>query len=137
MSAVTPLVFAVLLGTLSTACAVDDTAPDGGHLRDAHALPPVPGLSFSPDGLGYCCPIESASCECVGSGGFVAESDVGRCPRICDANPLDWHGSTPDAHGCPNAVIAGTHCCNCPDGGPQAVDAGDDSSTSSLDGSTD
>lgn len=76
------LALATIFEILGFSCTVNDATPDGGERIDARVLSPVPGLSFSPDGLGYCCPIASASCDCVGTGGFVPIGDPRRCPTF-------------------------------------------------------
>ncbi len=75
------------LGVGAAACAAD-SAPGGS------------GLQPAPTGGGYCCPVESITCDCFRNGGWVAVDDLEQCPRLCDLAPP---GSrlTPDEHGCP------------------------------------
>ncbi len=68
---------------------------DAGALADAGTTT----LQRSPDGLGFCCPIESPSCDCFGNGGFVESDDPAKCPSICDLGPAGATIDT-DAHGC-------------------------------------
>lgn len=70
--------------------------------------PTDPGGSMrSPDGAGYCCPIEPATCDCFHNGGFA--SSLADCDflTLCDAGlPI---GLRTDEHGC-QQVVSSTSC---------------------------
>ncbi len=84
--------FVALLG-----CAPAQPPRDAGRVFDSG----LPDLTPSPDGMGFCCPPATPSCECRSTGGFVAT--VEECTRdfrrTCDLHPNDWIRGT-DTHGC-------------------------------------
>lgn len=93
-------------------------SPDA-HDADVDAATLPPGVTVSPDGAGYCCPIGPRyDCDCAHLGGF-APMPTG-CGCVYDAQPPDER--VVDAHGCPRIVARGS-CL------PSGLDAGEDTST--------
>ena len=65
-----------------------------------------PGVTVAPDGVGFCCPAGTPSCNCRSTGGHVEVAD--QCDgtyRTCDVPPSLWQLTT-DAHGCRRYTFA-------------------------------
>ena len=87
-------------------------APDANE--DSSMLPP--GVTVSPDGAGYCCPIGPRyDCDCANLGGFAPMPTA--CGCVHDARPPDER--VVDAHGCEQILARGS-CL------PSGLDAGED-----------
>ncbi len=63
----------------------------GCSAEGTHQLAPA-------DGGGFCCPIETPTCNCFGYGGWIA-TDSSNCPKICDLGPQGAKELV-DGHGC-------------------------------------
>jgi hypothetical protein len=102
--------FLVALSALTLAGCPTDPAPVDapGASEDAPAtLPdgggePVP----SPDGAGFCCPIDMPSCDCFHNGGFATSVSGCEFLRVCDAAPPSM--IVTDEHGCARLVATGS-----------------------------
>jgi hypothetical protein len=87
------------------ACGKEQGEPaDGGEgLPDGAET----GITPAPHGGGYCCPIDSGTCNCFRYGGWI-EKATDLCPKICDLAPEETSISM-DQHGC--AVLGGPRSC--------------------------
>jgi hypothetical protein len=85
-------------------------APDAVVRADATLVDTGPGsgLRPAPMGGGFCCPIETPSCNCFRNGGWAPEDDLNRCGGTCDlAPPMEI---ILESHGC--EVLTGPNACN-------------------------
>ena len=99
----------LLCGVLLGACDDADTSEQeldagvdaGVDASVASQLPPAP------TGGGFCCPVESPSCNAFKTGGWVAVDDPSRCLGVVDMAPP--YERVVEEHGC--EVIRGPNSC--------------------------
>ncbi|MBI4509062.1 MAG: hypothetical protein HY698_05475 [Deltaproteobacteria bacterium] len=86
------------MGLLASCTSETKENPDSG-LTDARLTDTGgtdSGLTPAAGG-GFCCPIETPTCNCFRNGGWVASDNPAQCPGICDLAPpaevvIDEHG---------------------------------------------
>ncbi|WP_257456172.1 hypothetical protein [Archangium lipolyticum] len=100
----------VLLVSCNDLTPPDEVPVDGGIRGDGGMGDGGSTLQAAPMGGGFCCPIETPSCSCFRTGGWVATDDISKCDGICDGAPP--YTRTVDSHGCEVVAIGGTNSCN-------------------------
>lgn len=98
-----------------------------------------PGATPSPDGMGYCCPLGTPSCNTTPLGGFSSTGTDCAMRRVIDAHPTMFQRVT-DEHGCDvwNTMNPGESCLMPRDAGADASvepDAGFEQDASVADAS--
>ena len=75
----------------------------------------------SPDGMGYCCPLGTPSCNATPLGGFSPTGGDCMMRRVIDAHPTMFRRAT-DEHGCEvwSTMNPGESCLIRPDAGADA-----------------
>lgn len=99
-----------------SSCSALDFCEDGQcvPMPDPDAGPTLPeGVTRSPDGAGYCFPLEGYTCDCTPLDYFCETLDCQSAERrnVCDAPPPDFVEIV-DEHGCPGfeLVPSGESC---------------------------